>query len=424
MKTNRLTILVVGLVLMLGPALSWGQDPSSNDTSDGNNNTGGGAGALVSVTTGDFNTAYGHSALGSNTSGILNTGFGQCALCVNSSGAWNTAVGAGALQNNNGNSNTAVGFQALYSNTTNGNNTAIGLDALFANGGHDNTATGTVALQANTTGSKNVAYGSFALQQNTSGFANTALGQAALLTNVAGIQNTAVGLAALQNNSGSNNIAMGFQAGFRLTGGNNNIDIGAFTQGIAGESNTLRIGTGLGLARTFMAGIHNAPVSGSQVFVNANGQLGIAPSSARYKRDIQTMGDRSRLLFQLRPVIFRYKFDPRGERQYGLIAEEVAKVYPELVTKGEDGKVESVQYHKLIPMLLNEVQHQQQTLEAQTQQLAQLKAENTRLEATLAEQNAALAARLARLETATSVGDPGFALKLSSLAKKISVKRP
>jgi len=393
-KTYRLTVLAVGLFLMLGTVLSWGQDPSSNDTSDGNSNTGGGAGALLSVTTGDFNTAYGHSALGSNTSGILNTGFGQCALCVNSSGAWNTAVGAGALQNNNGNSNTAVGFQALYSNTTNGNNTAIGLDALFANGGHDNTAAGAVALQANTTGSKNVAYGSFALQQNTSGFANTALGQAALLTNVTGIQNTAVGLAALQNNSGSNNIAMGFQAGFRLTGGNNNIDIGAFTQGLAGESNTMRIGTGLGLARTLIAGIHGVPVSGSQVFVNANGQLGTAPSSARYKRDIQPMGDRSHGLLKLRPVTFHYKFDPQGPQQYGLIAEEVAEVYPDLVTKGDDGKVESVQYHELIPMLLNEVQHQQQ-------QLSQLKAQNERLQALLLEENATLAARLARFEKAS-----------------------
>jgi hypothetical protein len=424
-KTYRLTVLAVGLFLTLGTALSWGQDPSSNDTSDGNSNTGGGFGALVSVTTGTFNTAYGHDALNNNTNGILNTGIGQGALGLNTGGIENTATGAGALANNStGNNNTASGFQALFSNTTASNNTAVGFNTLVSSTGHDNTGTGTVALEANTTGSKNTAYGSFALQQNTSGFANTALGQAALLTNVTGIQNTAVGLAALQNNSGSNNIAMGFQAGFRLTGGNNNIDIGAFTQGLGGESNTMRIGTGLGLARTLIAGIHGVPVSGSQVFVNANGQLGTAPSSARYKRDIQTMGDRSRLLFQLRPVIFRYKFDPRGERQYGLIAEEVAKVYPELVTKGEDGKVESVQYHKLIPMLLNEVQHQQQTLEAQTQQLAQLKAENTRLEATLAEQNAALAARLARLETATSVGDSGFALKLSSLAKKISVKRP
>jgi hypothetical protein len=394
-KTYRLTVLAVGLFLTLGTALSWGQDPSSNDTSDGNSNTGGGFGALVSVTTGTFNTAYGHDALNNNTNGILNTGIGQGALGLNTGGIENTATGAGALANNStGNNNTASGFQALFSNTTASNNTAVGFNTLVSSTGHDNTGTGTVALEANTTGSKNTAYGSFALQQNTTGFANTALGQAALLTNVTGIQNTAVGLAALQNNKGSSNIAIGFQAGFNLTGGGNNIDIGAFTQGLAGESNTMRLGTGLGLAHTFISGIHGVPVSGSQVFVNTNGQLGTAPSSARYKRDIQPMGDRSHGLLKLRPVTFHYKFDPQGPQQYGLIAEEVAEVYPDLVTKGEDGKVESVQYHELIPMLLNEVQQQQQ-------QLSQLKAQNERLQALLLEENATLAARLARFEKAS-----------------------
>jgi len=412
MKTYRLATLILGLVLALGGLPSWGQNPSSNDISDGNDNTGGGTGALVSVTSGDFNTAYGHSALGTNSTGILNTGFGQCALCSNSSGAENTAVGAGALQNNNGNSNTAVGFQALFSNTTSGNNTAVGLNALFANTGHDNTATGTVALQANTTGSKNVAYGSFALEQNTTGFANTALGQASLLTNTTGTQNTAVGLAALQNNGGSNNIALGFQAGFKLTTGNNNIDIGAFTEGVAAESNTLRIGTGLGLARTFVGGISGVPVTGSQVFVNSKGQLGIAASSERYKRDIQTMGDRSRRLYQLRPVTFHYKFDPDGPQQYGLVAEEVAKIYPDLVTRDADGKIQAVQYHELIPMLLNELQHQQQ-------ELANLEAQNKHLRATATEQNASFAARLARLEAAAQNGGPNVALSLSPATSKV-----
>src|SRR5215469_7952250 len=388
MKTYRLATLILGLVLALGGLPSWGQNPSSNDISDGNDNTGGGTGALVSVTSGDFNTAYGHSALGTNSTGILNTGFGQCALCSNSSGAENTAVGAGALQNNNGNSNTAVGFQALFSNTTSGNNTAVGLNALFANTGHDNTATGTVALQANTTGSKNVAYGSFALEQNTTG------------------------LAALQNNGGSNNIALGFQAGFKLTTGNNNIDIGAFTEGVAAESNTLRIGTGLGLARTFVGGISGVPVTGSQGFGNSKGQLGIAASSERYKRDIQTMGDRSRRLYQLRPVTFHYKFDPDGPQQYGLVAEEVAKIYPDLVTRDADGKIQAVQYHELIPMLLNELQHQQQ-------ELANLEAQNKHLRATATEQNASFAARLARLEAAAQNGGPNVALSLSPATSKV-----
>jgi len=179
---------------------------------------------------------------------------------------------------------------------------------------------------------------------------------------------------------------------------------------------------GGGQTRTFIAGIRATPVTGKQVFINSNGQLGILASSARYKRDIQTMGELSRGLFQLRAVTFRYKHDPNGERQYGLIAEEVAKVYPDLVIKGADGKVESVQYHELIPMLLNEVQHQQQALEAQAQQLAQLKAQNARLQAALMEQNAALAARLERLEAAARNSDAGYALRLSSVAGKINAK--
>ena len=416
MKHYRLATVVIGLVLTLGAAPSWGQAPPSNDTSDGNNNTGGGSGALVSNTTGTFNTAYGHAALNSNGTGILNTGIGQGALQSNTSGIENTATGAGALANNSiGNNNTASGFQALFSNTTASNNTADGFNALVNSTGHDNTATGSVALEANTTGSKNTAYGSFALQQNTTGFANTALGQAALLTNITGIENTAVGLAALQNNKASGNLAIGFQAGFNLTGGSNNIDIGTFTMGVAGESNTMRLGTGL--ARTFISGVAGVPVTGKQVFISSSGQLGILASSARYKRDIQTMGDLSRRLFQLRPVTFRYNFDLQGERQFGLIAEEVEKVYPELVTKDEDGKVESVQYHELIPMLLNELQHQQQMLEAQAEQLTQLKADNGQLRETLAGQNAALAARVKRLEAATQNSESEFGLRLSSFTK-------
>jgi hypothetical protein len=416
MKPYSVSIVVLGLVLMLGAAQSWGQAPPSNDTSDGNNNTGGGSGALVSNTTGTFNTAYGHAALNSNGTGILNTGIGQGALQSNTKGIENTATGAGALANNSiGNNNTASGFQALFSNTTASNNTADGFNALANSTGHDNTATGSVALEANTTGSKNTAYGSFALQQNTTGFANTALGQAALLTNITGIQNTAVGLAALQNNKGSSNLAIGFQAGFNLTGGSNNIDIGTFTMGVAGESNTMRLG--MGLARTFISGVAGVPVTGKQVFISSSGQLGILASSARYKRDIQTMGDLSRRLFQLRPVTFRYNFDLQGERQFGLIAEEVEKVYPELVTKDEDGKVESVQYHELIPMLLNELQHQQQMLEAQAEQLTQLKADNGQLRDTLAGQNAALAARVKRLEAATQNSESEFGLRLSSFTK-------
>jgi Chaperone of endosialidase len=146
--------------------------------------------------------------------------------------------------------------------------------------------------------------------------------------------------------------------------------------------------------------------------VSSTGELGIVVSSARYKRDIDDMGEASTNLMKLRPVTFRYKNDPAGQRQYGLIAEEVAGVYPELVVRGTKGEIESLQYQELIPMLLNEVQHQQQTLGVQTRQLtaqfrqlsaqslqlAELKAQNKSLRDSLVQQNAAVAARLDRLE--------------------------
>ena len=145
-----------------------------------------------------------------------------------------------------------------------------------------------------------------------------------------------------------------------------------------------------------MAGIFGKPVSGSAVFVTSTGQLGTQLSSARYKRDIHSLGAQSQKLHQLRPVSFRYKQDPQGVQQYGLVAEEVAKVYPELVLTGEKGEIEGVQYQGLIPLVVNEVQHQQRVLDKQSQELAAVKAQN----ATLAAQNATLAARLERLEAA------------------------
>jgi hypothetical protein len=240
---------------------------------------------------------------------------------------------------------------------------------------------------------------------DTIGANNTASGVETLSSNTAGDGNTAVGEAALQHNTtGSANIALGYKAGSNLTSGDNNIYLGH--PGAARESNTMRLGKGQ--TRTIIAGIASTPVSGRQVFINSNGLLGIMASCARYKRDIHDIGVRSRGLFQLRPVTFRYKQDAQEQWQYGLIAEEVAKVYPELVVRGAKGVVESVQYHELIPMLLNEVQHQQQVLSAQAPQIAELQAQNARLQAVVGQlqqrdeeqrtQNAALAARLERLE--------------------------
>jgi hypothetical protein len=176
-----------------------------------------------------------------------------------------------------------------------------------------------------------------------------------------------------------------------VTTGSDNIDIGNF--GLAGEASTMRLGSAQ--TRTFVAGIAGVTVGGgTTVLINADGQLGTVVSSARYKRDIRDMGTRSQNLLRLRPVTFRYKTDPQAEQQYGLIAEEVVQVYPELVTKGSDGQVQSVQYHQMIPMLLNELQHQQREIAEQSRQLSVQAQEITERKT----ENAALLARLDRLE--------------------------
>jgi hypothetical protein len=322
---------------------------------------------------------------------------GSEALFKNKLGNFATAVGAFALFNTTNGLNTAVGYSALKSNTAGAFNTALGLDALLSNTGDQdagtgsaNTATGANALNQNTTGSGNTATGHQALSNNTAGYYNTATGWSVLTLNTTGSYNTALGYQALSNSTGSRNLALGYNAGVHLSSGDKNVYLG--NTGATTESNTMRLGSAQ--TRTFVAGIYGASLSSGSpkaVYVNSSGQVGFLASAARYKRDIQDMREGSQGLYQLRPVTFRYKQDTQGQKQYGLIAEEVAKVYPELVTKGADGKVESVQYHELIPLLLNEVQHQQQKLETQAQQVAELQA-----------QNAALVERLGRLEAATA----------------------
>ena len=227
----------------------------------------------------------------------------------------------------------------------------------------------------------NTAVGLQALSNNTTGSSNTAAGLNALISNTTGSQNTALGQQALNaNTTGQRNIGLGFQAGLNLSTGSNNIDIA--NAGVAAESNTIRIGTQGTQTKAFIAGISSTLVSGSAVTVSSTGQLGIVLSSARYKREIGDMGPASDKLMELRPVTFRYKQDPQGERQYGLIAEEVARVYPELVSHDTDGEVISVRYHELIPMLLNQVQKQARQIERQREQDA---AQIRRLSAQVAE---------------------------------------
>jgi hypothetical protein len=403
--------------------------------SGGNSDTALGDSALLDNTSGSYNTATGANALASNTTGNYNTATGYQALVSNVSGTYNTAVGYQALQNSTASQNTATGAFALQQSTTGSNNTATGYEALENTiGGSNNTADGRLALASNTAGTGNVAVGGSALQsstedmnntalgyvalannnggsnntavgeaaaaanidgyfntavgyealdENVHGFQNTAVGDGALFYNTVGSSNTAVGGAALLNvsGSGSNNIGIGYQGGNNIIGGSNNIEIGsqgALADGI-GSTGVIRIGTSGtgGQSSFFAAGISGVNVSGATVVVNSSGQLGVVVSSERFKKDIEDMGDASSALLQLRPVTFRYKQpydDGSNPLDYGLIAEEVADVYPDLVVKDGDGKIETIQYQKLTPMLLNEVQKQAAQIHSLEDRLAALEA--------------------------------------------------
>jgi trimeric autotransporter adhesin len=344
------------------------------------------------------NTSLGTSALVNNTTGKFDTAVGFAALFLNQTGSNNTAIGAGVLQSNSVSYNTGVGYQALLDNTTGRLNTATGAGALLSNTtGASNSATAAGALGSNTTGSSNAADGYGALTFNKTGSENAAIGYAALAFNTTGSNNTAVGWNAGSDvTTGDNNIAVGSQAGENLGTGNNNIDIG--NVGVAGESNAIRIGTKSVQTRAVIAGISGTPIySGSAVLVNANGRLGVAVSSARYKRDIRDMGAASDRLTKLRPVTFRYKEDSAGTVQFGLVAEEVARVYPELVTNGDDGKPETVAYYQLPAMLLNEVQKQVRENRRKDAEIAALRKQVESLEKERARIDG-LTARLSALE--------------------------
>lgn len=301
---------------------------------------------------GNFNTFLGLNAGNFTMAGDLNSGFGRDALSANSTGSFNTATGAFALQ----------------LNTT----------------GDDNTANGEAALNKNDSGFGNTGTGSLVLANNASGSFNTASGRLALFANETGDANTGLGANALANTTGSNNIGIGLEGGADLTTGSNNICIG--TSGLAGESGTIRIGAGGRQSATFIAGIAGATSPGGvAVFVTGTGKLGTVTSSRRVKEDIREIGEESDGLMRLRPVAFRYKpeIDPTGLSQYGLIAEEVADVYPDLVVYDRDGKPETVRYHLVNALLLNEVQKQHRTAESQEKLIRQQKAELEGLKARL-----------------------------------------
>ena len=247
-----------------------------------------------------------------------------------------------------GNGNTAVGANALFSDTSVQVNTATGAGALFNN----------------TTGSFNTAIGLNALGASTTASDNTALGASALFANT-GSNNTAVGVSALPNNTtGSNNIALGAFAGQAVTTSSNVICIGV--QGSDTDNSC------------FIGQIFNASSpGGSAVFIDANNRLGTVVSSKRFKEGIRQMGTASEALFALNPVTFHYKkdIDPAGKSQFGLVAEEVEKVNPELIIRDKEGKPYSVRYEQVNAMLLNEFLKEHRRVEAQQKQIDVLSAQ-------------------------------------------------
>ena len=343
-------------------------------------NTAEGTNALFNNTTGSFNTALGWLTMQSNTQAKYNTAVGAGALFSNTITEQNTATGAGALFNNIGAHNSAHGAFALFSNTLGSGNTATGSNALFANtGASDNTATGFRALLSNTTGPLNTGTGAEALMFNSSGQANTATGASALHNNGTGSFNTAGGAYSLVNHSvgdsntvvgegtlfdnqsgtantavgrralagllaGDNNTAVGESAGINNTGGANNVYIGQGILGVAGENNACYIKSIFGQ----MSG------DGVAVLVNGQNKLGTNPSSQRFKKEIKPMDHASEAILALKPVTFHYKTDTTNRPQFGLVAEEVEKVNPDLVVRDKEGKPYSVRYDQVNAMLLNE----------------------------------------------------------------------
>jgi hypothetical protein len=376
----RYGLFLIPLVLAafaLSPTAQAQLSPPPDGGYDGNN-TAEGTDALFSLTTGTDNTAVGFDALFSNTTGSENTATGSDALLSNTTGIRNAASGFAALESNTtGVRTTATGRAALANNTTGNDNTGDGHDALFSNTtGIHNTATGSFALLFSTTANDNTADGYAAMLFNTIGNRNAAVGYWALYNNTTGNNNTANGYSALVNNTtGNDNIALGNFAGSNLTTGDNNIDIG--NQGVAGEANTIRIGTLGTQTATYLAGVmgRTSP-RGTPVFINANGQLGTVTSSARFKDGIKPMERASEAIFALKPVIFHYKKEIDADRspEFGLVAEDVDKVDPDLVVRDAGGKVYTVRYEAVNAMLLNEFLKEHRKVQAQDRKIREQQA--------------------------------------------------
>jgi endosialidase-like protein len=359
-------------------------------------NTAEGQNALLTLTTGDFNTAVGLLSLGRNATGSFNTALGAGALLAtsgtqNAEGSENTATGAGALLNNTtGYENTATGAFALFSNTSSRGNTANGDRALFSNIGAFNTANGASALVSNTEGSSNTADGVLALSNNTTGS-----------------QNTAIGAHALSSTTGSYNIAIGYFAGISVTTAS---DVTCINHSGANVSDT-----------TWMSNIYGVTTQSgttAPVVVSDEGQLGTVASSQRFKKDIAAMENSSETILFLRPVTFHYKTDTKSIPQFGLIAEEVAKVNPALVLPDKEGKPYTVRYDAVNAMLLNEFLKEHRRVEQQAREIQ--KQRNT-----ISELRRGMDSFVAQLkEQASQIQRVSAELKTSKAATKVVVNSP
>ena len=327
--------------------------------SDNQNDPGPGGAELMRLTLGNGLTVNGALNLPATTPTVYTGGN----LLLRSDGSLLNFFAGQAAGNLgvSGSQNTGEGYSALHNLTSGTANTANGEFALLHNaGGNFNTAVGASSLEFNTSGGNNVAVGTIALSSNTNGNFNTAVGYAALYNSA----------------NGSQNIALGYQAGINITSGGNNIDIG--NSGFSSDSGTIRIGSTNNQSLTYIAGIYNDPVpANTAVYINPDGRLGLLTSSARFKHNIRDMADASDALLSLRPVTFQYKpeIDPQDMPQFGLVAEEVAKVDPDLVVRDQQGRPYTVRYEAVNAMLLNEFLKEHKTVAAQNTKLQALSRE-------------------------------------------------
>ena len=400
-RTTILPLLIAFALacFALFPSLQASPDPAPPPPS----NTRDGQGSMASITTGINNSAFGTNALNNLTTGNNNAAQGNSALFSLIDGGTNTALGVLALRLNvSGDNNTAVGYSALLNNLA-ADNTAVGWKALNSNtSGTLNTAVGSLALLHNVTGNFNTATGFRALQNSVS-HSNTAFGYNAGVNITSGNSNTCLGRGAGSGvTTGTGNVLIGVSAGFGLGAGSFNIyvgDPGSSSGGTFTEFNTIRIGSGQ--TRTFIDGIRGRTTGNNNavpVVIDSAGQLGTTSSSRRYKKEIKPMDQTSEAILALKPVTFQYKSDTQGTPQFGLIAEEVAVVNPDLVVRDENGAIYTVRYEAVNAMLLNEFLKEHRKNEEQEKTIAELKSGMTALAATVKEQASQIQKVSAQLE--------------------------